>query len=850
MTELFDIELLEDRAADLEVRGYNGLSRIFVTLNTAADPAYATLDVEFFNDLFLAAILDKINVQGVAPFDIFRIKGGSRIVAGNESGQVRVTAVAAGSGSNILQLRVVPIGDYSTYSLTVYHRAVVLDINDNPVLNGDGTPVLESKIDPLFAEKKFKFRPGCFNSNCARTGSQDAAAEEPVIDYLAKDFDSFKHVLINAMQVRVPDWQPTSEADLDQVLIDLIAADADELSDFQDRVMNEAYLGRARKRVSLARHARLMDYHIHQGNQASTWLALKMAADDTVPGGFGVWTGKKWQDDGEVVFISSRDQQCFAALNELYLYTWNGIVTALEIGSTEADLLPPGGTTKMAAEELLTLVRRTDIRMLSIEEKLNPETGRKNGRDKTARQVVRLLNGDQAAELVHDPVEDNWLVRVYWQDRDRLKRRYCFVTQCPARASLEKVSAFCGNLIEVTHGRPHRTTFKAPGTPLDPTDDSGLVHTDEAWFELPPEKRWGIVCPLPAALLAYRNTEPGGDLPPVSTLEVEVDGFSDLWKEHRDLIESESDDTHFIVETDEYGRSTIRFGNNINGRALAADARVTCRYQVGRGTLGNVGADALTGFDNSPSGYPNVDAVWNPLDVTDGRDPEAVAEIIRRVPRAFRSKQLRAITLEDYARRAEELPGVSHARARYGWTGSWRTVRVAIDPKGTDQLSEELRRRVEDHLDAVRLIGEDLEVRGARYAALDIVVKLCAHSDYWPEDLAHELELEFSDRYTAGGRRGFFHPDLWTFGQPVHASQLTGRALSVTGVERVLLVSMRRWYSGSGAGAAVVIINPEDMVQEKTRLLQVEPFEIIQVANDPDHLEKGRIQFDIAGGRQ
>ena len=96
--------------------------------------------------------------------------------------------------------------------------------------------------------------------------------DHPAIDYLARDFNSFKHNLINAMRERVPGWAPTSEADLDQVLIDLLATDADEMADFQDRVMNEAYLGRARKRVSLARHARLLDYHIHQGNQASTWL--------------------------------------------------------------------------------------------------------------------------------------------------------------------------------------------------------------------------------------------------------------------------------------------------------------------------------------------------------------------------------------------------------------------------------------------------------------------------------------------------------------------------------------------------------------------------------------------------
>src|SRR3954447_17658589 len=83
--------------------------------------------------------------------------------------------------------------------------------------------------------------------------------------------------MIVAMMERVPGWQPTSEADLDQVLLELFGAAADELSDYQDRVMNEAYLATARKRVSLARHARLVDYHIHQGNQASAWVALELA---------------------------------------------------------------------------------------------------------------------------------------------------------------------------------------------------------------------------------------------------------------------------------------------------------------------------------------------------------------------------------------------------------------------------------------------------------------------------------------------------------------------------------------------------------------------------------------------
>jgi predicted phage baseplate assembly protein len=385
---------------------------------------------------------------------------------------------------------------------------------------------------------------------------------------------------------------------------------------------------------------------------------------------------------------------------------------------------------------------------------------------------------------------------------------------------------------------------------LGPADNTLFEGADEAHYEYPVESRWGTLCALPHPLVAYRNTAPGGDTPPESSISVEVSGFADPWQEQIDLIESESDATHFLVETNEYGLSFVRFGNNVNGRALANNAEVTCCYQIGGGSRGNIGPDSLTGFDSSVSGYPDVQEVWNPLDVTDGRDPEPAAEIMRRAPQAFRARQLRAITLEDYARRAQELPEVSHAFARYGWTGSWRTVRVAIDPDDTNILSETLRAKIAGHLDAVRLIGEDLEIRGARYVPLDVLLKICAHPEYWPEDLAFELVTEFSNGYTADGRLGFFHPDLWTFSQPLHASQLMGRAMSVTGVDRILLVSVRRWHPGSGRADSVISIDPEDLPVNEIDTLDVEANEIIQVENDPSQLEKGRIQFDIIGGRQ
>jgi hypothetical protein len=821
--KVIDREVLSERARNLDARGLNGIARVFVTLT----PTQALLDLDFHSAHRLADIISAFG-GGTPAHALFPLSGGTRLVAGSASGQVRVTNITTVAGMNRLRLTVLPIGDYSTYQLTVQF----------------------ADIDPLLSEIGFKFRPGCFNLDCAGNDALPAPLPVPDIDYLAKDYDSFKHVLMTAMQNRVPGWMPSSEADLDQVLIDLLAADADELSDFQDRVMSEAVLANARKRVSLARHARLMDYHIHQGNQASGWLALRLdpaVISATINAGLGAWTGEDWQSPGSQPFVSRENVTCHRALNQLSLHAWGGSVTALEVGATQADLVIPalvGLPTNANAILLRNLLNGGAPRHLLIQQHLNPQTGNELGRDPTARQLLQLLGN---AEAIFDPmagVAGEWCVRVHWRDEDRLLRRYCFSTQCDLSLPLRDVSLFHGNLLRVDHGRPHRTVLRAPGSPLAISNPFAFEYFDEAHYE---PTRWGVLATLPHTPLAYRDTAPGGETPPVSSLRVMVSGFGSPWEEQSDLIESSGDAEHFIVETDETRVSRLRFGNGINGGRLPDAAVVTCRYQVGDGIAGNIGADALSGFDRAL--HAEIDSVWNPFDFGNGRAPEPVAEIIRRVPEAYRAHQLRVVTLDDYARRAEELPDVAHAHARYAWTGSWRTVRIAIDPRGTDVLSESLRLRIAAHVDAVRLIGEDIEVRAASYVPLDIFVHVCAHPDYWPEDLRRALVLEFSNGWTPDRRRGLFHPDLWTFGQALHVSQIIGRALSVQGVGRVLQVRLRRLHGLHGPSLQTITVNDVNALPLVDKLV-VAPSEIIQVANDPSRLETGRLNFEITGGRR
>jgi len=840
-------DYVDDRADLLATNNLNGLRLALVTLLPESDPDHARLEVRFFNALHIADILNEITLNPARAGQIFRIRGGTRVQAGSAAGQVRVTAVEVGSDGTQLNLRVEPIGDYSTY---------VLDL----VWNG-------SLIDPFFSTLDFKFRPGCFTNDCAPRLDGRPVPPGPEIDYLAKDYDSFRHTLMSAMAQRVPGWTSTSEADHDQVLIDLFAAAADELSDYQDRVMAEAYLATTRRRVSLARHARLVDYHVHEGNQASTWLALEVLdgvtpfalADPAHNQELVVSTGPDLVAPGVVSFtsrqrgLSEAEWQWLDPLcNRLRLHTWREAQPALKAGSTSADLVPVSGLADQAeAESVRDLVRNGRWREIVIAELLNPLTGALPGRNPRKRQLLRLRSGMDAADAIFDPVTLTWLVRVHWRDEDALRFDYSFTTFCgEASTPVHDVSMFFGNVLPVYEGRPMTARFYENGATL-PTDGSALKHRyydrmnrygavqgDWVLAELPDD---GPLAYLPSA----SGLIPNGEEPARSTLRVTVEpeggAAAESWDEVESLVHSDDspeNGDHYMVETNEHRHSVLRFGNGRNGRLLPPDAVINAEYQIGGGYQGNVGADRLL-YPQPLSGPLSgvITSAWNPFDVTDGRDPESPDKIRRNAPEAYRARQLRAVTLGDYSTRAEEVPGVSRAVAQYAWTGSWRTVRVVIDPQGTTVLTDELRAHVAAHLEAVRLIGEDLELRPPRFVPLDIRITVCAEPEYWREDVRFVLEQEFSDSWTADGRPGFFNPDEWTFGQALHRSAIEGRIHQVSGICHVAAITMKRFNEPTPGAADLEV-------------LEMGFDEVVLLSNNPSHLERGLIRFDVQGGRQ
>ena len=103
---------------------------------------------------------------------------------------------------------------------------------------------------------------------------------QTVIDYMARDYDSFMLAMRDLIPTKLPEWREYgSQADFGNVLLQLFAHMGDILSYYQDRIANESFLGTAQMRRSIIDHLRLIGYRLATAAPASTTLRLTVGAD-------------------------------------------------------------------------------------------------------------------------------------------------------------------------------------------------------------------------------------------------------------------------------------------------------------------------------------------------------------------------------------------------------------------------------------------------------------------------------------------------------------------------------------------------------------------------------------------
>ncbi|WP_053740158.1 baseplate J/gp47 family protein [Streptomyces sp. NRRL WC-3618] len=637
-----------------------------------------------------------------------------------------------------------------------------------------------------------------------------APVSTPPTDYLQRDYAGLRRLLLDRLSLLLPGWTDRGPADPAVTLVELFAYLGDQLAYAQDAVATEAYLGTARRRTSVRRHARLLDYRMHEGAAARTWLAVQVdesMAEPELAMGTEVAT-----DDDSVVFHTLHPVELRAARNTIEIYT----------ADKERSILPAGATTTLLVGSNTTLqLRAGDV--LLFEEVLG-SGGDLAGADPANRWAVRL-NADPLPQ--RDSGTD--LLRVSWDQEDAPPfplRLWRFPGEGDTTVGATVVR---GNVVLAEHGA---LVGPEPLTPAEvPTrgryrprlDHTGLTHA------VPYDHRQATARSATDAL----TIRPAEAVP----VMVELEDDATSWTVVPDLLSGSRFAPECTVETDDDGRAHLRFGDGVHGRAPAPGATFTAVYRTGGGRAGNVGREALT----RPAQPLRGVTVRNPMPARGGADPEPVEQVRQWAPQAFRVQQ-RAVTDDDYAEVTGRHPQVLQAVATRRWTGSWYTETVTVDRTGGLTPDQYFRRQVGSHLERYRMAGEDVRVTAAVPVALDIVITVRVAPGHPRGEVKRVLQDVFTAGQRSDGTPGFFHPDRFALGAPVHLSQVVEAAMGVHGVLWVDTDDtppkpnrFRRW-GHPPAG------------ELRQGRIPIGPHEVARCLSDPGLPEHGLIDFIMEGG--
>jgi predicted phage baseplate assembly protein len=404
--------------------------------------------------------------------------------------QVQSVAPATSEDPLTINVELSGTGDFSPYALTL----VTSPTNSDP----------PAGVDSQLNTATFSFKAECPTiADCKQLQCcpSDLAAP-PDIHYLARDYQTIRQAMLDRIAVLVPGWSETHEADPGITMVEALAYAADRISYLQDAVNTEAYIGTARSRISLRRHARLVNYPIKEGANARTWICLSVSsANLSVPAGTQfyplvpglpaaidpneqVYAATELAASPGPVFESMEEITLYPEQNQMDFYTWGDSACCLATGATLATL--KGAYPSLQAGQVLI-----------FEEIVGPLTNNQADADPTHRWAVRLTYAsttDHSGNPLKDPVNPGVeLTNIAWSSADGLPFPLCISSITSEGTPITGVSVARGNLIAADHGV------------WTSNESLGSVPT------APPAPVAGVGCncsPLPGALVPRPYFEP------------------------------------------------------------------------------------------------------------------------------------------------------------------------------------------------------------------------------------------------------------------------------------------------------------------------------------------------------
>jgi hypothetical protein len=826
-----------DRITELRKKlTVTGIDFIYISVNQVQ------LDIHFYEfnipDPPASPVLIKTLLSDLSASDI-------RIY--NEEGIVSEIDVlsASWSADNVLSAILKNPGDFTLYKIIINDRK----------LSGD-----PYRIDPYYNDVSFSFKANCPSDLDCKEPEHECPPEELIdfpIDYTARDFWSYRTALLDFASLRYPDWADRLEADAGVMMAELMSALADEMAYYQDRVSREAYLETATQRRSIRRHARLVDYHMHDGLGATAWLDFTIsAAVLPLPAGTNVFA---LGDDntridfevgkGIVENNAGKTYSTTAAGNEFQPHLWDEDDTCLLVGSTEL-YIEGHQKANLAFDDFPTDKEPGKWVLL----KTNPT----DPAQPQQAQLVRLIKVTDTT----DPVFNVNITHLIWEEEQALKNEFDLT-----------ILTVRGNIVPATAGKTNEAYFIVddaistltaaeisaflPMLAGETVNRQGHDNSNIHLYTLPYSQSLPLVY-LSDEKLAY-------NLPEISLEEVVYDivtdnwipkPFTEPWQYVNTLIgvhSSKPTDTHFTLDDGSWQRIvgyqrigtefvhadyavnngvTIRFGEGEFGRIPDKGTVFKVRYRLGGTRRSNVATDTLK---NIALGIAGITAVTNPLPSYGGLDAETPAELRQLASDTFKAITYRAVRPEDYAEAAERLPWVQKAGSVFRWTGSWLTAFVTPDPKGTVYLEAEKRIDLTNQLNRFRQAGREVNVMDPEYASIDLEIEICVASDAYSGQVKERVMIALMGKKGLRPQEGYFSSDRFTFGTFLERSTLEAAIQDVPGVKAIEKIYFRRrgWFE-------------KRLFSE----LSYDPGKdtIIRIANNLLHPEQGTLKLYTHGG--
>ncbi|MFN3614120.1 MAG: baseplate J/gp47 family protein [Rubrimonas sp.] len=817
--------------------GVSGIDYIEVSQGrTTADPT--TIDIVLVKPLPLpAAALTAANI---------RLTGGVRFPAPT----IEPALIPQPGGGSVARWRMtIPGGqptDHSTYRLDL--------------VAGPGQASPPSFIDPRLSSVEFSFKADCpADFDCAPPCDPPApASRDPDFDYRARDWPTIRRLMLDRLAATSPGFREDDPLDLSVTVLEALAYRADQQSWRIDWVGTEALFDAARSRVSLTRHARLVDHRPGEGASARVFAAFRFDPSGAVADGAtlpartpltprlpgrapGVIPADDWpallRAGPITVFETLAPLRLWSWRNAITIHAWGDGLCRLPRGATAATLVDGASGAAPAA------LAPGDL--LLFEQTRSPRTGRVADADPACRHVVRLTRVRTESDVLAPGLA---LIEVGWDAADALPFDLTIETEFagdgPARR--ETCAVARGNVTVADHGLslpppPHLGLAPAAVESLRPRLEPAVPQPGRAWR---PRLRPG---PAAAGMTVARVAThgpvshpgvPAEALSAVDPAQCEpalslIDAFA-VWRPRPDLLASGRFGRDFVIEVEADGAASLRFGDGESGLAPAPGAALSAEGRFCALDQGDMGAEALACVvAPAPLAAARIE-VANPLPASGGAGPDSAARIRAAAPHAFRTPR-RAVTERDYAEAAMRHPEVSGAVATARWTGAWRTMVVHVDRAGGMPADAGFAAAVRRHLEGWRLAGVDVTVRGAQGAPLDVALFVCAAPEAIRASVGAAVRAALTP-FPAAGRRGFFHPDTFTFGSPLRLSALIAAAMAVPGVLSVTVTRFQRFGRAAQGELQAGVIRPSGP-------------EILELRDDPNFPERGRLVVETGGGR-